>query len=96
MARKAFEMMMEGLDDAIAFAEGDAARARVATVDVRQVRAGTKLSQAKFAQTYHFRIGTLQDWEQGRRQPDTGSLTLLRMIQADPRAVQDILSKVTA
>ena len=91
---KAFDMMMAGMDDAIAYAEGDHNRGRVATVDVKAVRSATRLSQVKFADAFRFRAATVRDWEQGRRTPDTGSLTLLKMIQADPEGVRQILAKV--
>jgi putative transcriptional regulator len=94
MARKAFEMMMEGMGDAIAYAQGDTSRGRVATVDAKAVRAKTKLSQDKFATTYHLPVGTLRDWEQGRAQPDRSAATLLKMIDADAAGVEKILAKV--
>ena len=39
-------------------------------------------------------LGTLRDWEQHRREPDTGSKLYLSMIEADPEAVKKILAKV--
>lgn len=77
--KSAFDKIAAGLEDAIAFAGGHAARGRVATVDVRAVRAATRLTQGAFARTYRFPVGTVRDWEQMRRQPDTGSATLLKM-----------------
>lgn len=52
------------------------------------------MTQPVFARTYHFPVGTVRDWEQARRQPDSGSATLLKMIAADPAAVERILAKV--
>lgn len=92
--KSAFDKIKSGLDDAIAYAGGDAGRGRVATVDVKAVRAKTGLSQDKFASIYRLKAATLRDWEQGRRQPDGGSVTLLRMIEADPAGVERILAKV--
>ena len=34
---------------------------------VKQVRALTKLSQAKFASKYHIPLATLENWERGTR-----------------------------
>ena len=81
--------------DAIAFADGDKARARVATVDVKAIRETTNMTQAAFAETFRLKVGAVRDWEQGRRQPDTGSITLLSMIAVDPKAVQAILAKAS-
>jgi putative transcriptional regulator len=45
------------------------------------------LSQAKFAKLIHVEIGTLRNWEQGRRRPTGPAQVLLRAIEKDPRAV---------
>lgn len=92
--KSAFDKIAAGLGDAIAYADGDKSRGREATVDVKAVRALTKKTQPAFAEAYRFPIGTLRDWEQGRRTPDTGSMTLLKMIAADPDAVERIIAKV--
>lgn len=95
MARKAFEMMMAGIGDAIAYAEGDGSRARVTKpVDAKVVRAATKKTQAEFAKTYHIPIGTVRDWEQKRRQPDAPARVLLAMIEAEPETVERLMAKV--
>lgn len=94
--KSAFDKIMGGMEDAIAYAEGDHTRGRVATVDVKAVRAATKLSQGKFADTYRLSAATVKDWEQGRRAPDRSSVTLLRMIEADPAGVQQIMAKIPA
>ena len=92
-----FNGIVAGLNDAIAYARGDEGRGRVMTgVDVKAVRAATKLSQGKFAKVYGFKPGTLRDWEQRRRAPDTGSVRLLKMIVADPAGVQQIMAKIPA
>lgn len=93
MAKKAFDMMMEGLNDAIAFADGDTSRARVANVDVKAIRVATGKNQAEFARTYDLPVRTVQEWEQQRRAPDGGSRVLLRMIAADPEGVATMIAK---
>lgn len=92
--KSAFDKIAAGLQDAIAYTGGNEDRGRIATVDVRAVRAVTKLTQGAFAKTYRFPVGTVRDWEQRRRQPDTGSATLLKMIAADPKGVEEIIAKV--
>ena len=91
--KSAFDKIAAGLEDAIAFAAGDEARGRVATVDVRAVRAATKLTQGAFARTYRSPVGTVRDWEQRRRHPDTGSATLLKMIEVDPKGLSRLLRR---
>lgn len=95
MVNEDFRGIVAGLDDAIAFAKGDAGRGRlVAGPDVKAIRKSMRLSQAEFARTYRFPLGTVRDWEQRRRRPDTGSATLLRMIQADPAGVERIIAEI--
>lgn len=92
--KSAFDKIAAGLEDAAAFAGGDETRGRRATVDVKAVRTAAGKTQGAFAEAYRFPIGTIRDWEQGRRQPDSGSVTLLKMIQADPKAVEQIIARV--
>lgn len=62
-------------------------------VDVKAIRAATKKTQQAFASTYHLPIGTVRDWEQGRRQPDAPARVLLSMIKTDPTAVEKLLER---
>ena len=39
-------------------------------VDVRRLRQQTDMSQVEFARTFYFNPKALQQWEQGRSQPD--------------------------
>lgn len=94
MTKRAFDKIAAGLEDAIGYAEGDNTRAQGATVDVRAIREASRMTQAAFAETFRLKLGALRDWEQGRRRPDTGAVTLLRMIEADPDAVRAILHRV--
>ena len=92
MGESAFGKIAAGLEDAIAFAGGDDARGRVArAVDARAVRAATRKTQADFAASFHLPIGTVRDWEQGRRRPDAPARVLLAMIEADPATAQRLV-----
>ncbi len=74
---------------------GDESRGRiVAGPDVKAIRKEINLTQQEFARKYHFPLGTVRDWEQKRRQPDSGSATLLKMIMADPKGVERIIANV--
>ena len=50
-------------------------------------RAGTGLSQAKFAQMIGVSLRTLQEWEQGRKRPSGPAAALLRIVARNPRVV---------
>jgi putative transcriptional regulator len=93
--KKAFDKIAAGIEDAIAFAGGDETRARVAKpVDIKALRQRIGKTQGQFSSEFKLPVGTLRDWEQHRREPDTGSKVYLSMIEADPEAVKRILAKV--
>ena len=54
------------------------------------------LSQREFAARYDIPVGTLQDWEQRRSEPDAASMAYLRVIAAEPDTVRQALLKVPA
>jgi putative transcriptional regulator len=93
--KSAFDKIAAGLEDAIAFAQGDETRARVVrSVDLKALRERIGKTQGEFSKDFKLPIGTLRDWEQHRREPDTGSKVYLSMIEADPEGVKRILAKV--
>ena len=53
----------------------------------RTVRAQLGLSQTAFARRFHVPLGTLRDWEQGRRRPEATALAYLRVISRAPDVV---------
>ncbi len=55
--------------------------------DPKQIRRRLGMTQERFAATFGVPLGTLRDWEQGARQPDSAAKTLLRVIANDPEAV---------
>ena len=58
---------------------------------VRVIRRVLKLSQEEFAQRFHIPIGTLRDWEQGRKEPDAAAKAYLRVIAREPDTVSKAL-----
>ncbi len=54
---------------------------------VTQIREGTGLSQARFAQLLGVSVRTLQEWEQGRRSPSGAARTLLLIAEQNPKAL---------
>ena len=90
--------IVAGLREAISYAKGDQRKAsRVTTfkvpdnIDVGKVRESLKMSQAEFALRFGFSLGTLRQWEQGRRHPDGAARVLLTVIKRDPSAVNNAL-----
>lgn len=90
-----FESLKRGLAEAKAYL-GGARKGYVVhePVNVKALRARAKMSQAKFARAYHLPLGTVKDWEQGRRQPDAPARALLAIIDRAPEETMKILAKV--
>jgi len=90
MDKKLFSELVESMTEAGEIARGERAPSRefrIKETDVKRIRKASGLSQAKFARLIHVEIGTLRNWEQGRRTPTGPAQVLLRAIERDPRAV---------
>jgi putative transcriptional regulator len=61
------------------------------TPQVKVIRRALGLSQEEFAERFHIPLGTLRDWEQGRKNPDTAARAYLRVIGRNPAAVVEAL-----
>ena len=90
--------IIEGIEQAVAWAEGKETGARVTVfaapdVDIRKVRRKMRLSQAAFAFKFGFPPATLRNWEQGRSRPDAPTRVLLAVIARHPQSVEDVLVK---
>ena len=57
----------------------------------QEIRHHLGLTQREFAQQFQIALGTLRDWEQGARRPDSAAKAYLRVIAAVPDAVRQIL-----
>ena len=67
-------------------------RVTLTAAEVRAIRRRRGLSQAAFAARYGLNLRTLQDWEQGRVQPDSPARAYLLVILREPRAVERALA----
>lgn len=70
----------------------EATDAEMASVRVQWVRRKTGLSQSEFARRYRIPLRTLQEWEQGRREPEAAVLAYLTVIERAPEAVAKALA----
>jgi len=64
----------------------------MAKLNVKEIRDNLRLSQPEFAARFGFNLGTLRQWEQGRRQPDSAARVLLSVISHAPNVVDEALS----
>ncbi len=97
MSKRAFDKIMQGIDEARAYLEGTADKRRYrvhvpAEVNVKKIRTRLGLSQEAFAQTYGFALSAVRDWEQGRRRPERSARVLLKIVEREPEAVTRALA----
>jgi putative transcriptional regulator len=89
--------IVRGFRQAISYAKGSSSQVRVTrynvpeNIDVKKLREGLGMSQPEFALRFGFNIGTLRQWEQGRRYPDGPARVLLTVISHSPDAVKRAL-----
>ena len=65
-------------------------------INVRGLRAKLGLTQEAFAARYGFPVGTLRDWEQGRKRPEPAARTLLLVIEREPDLVAAVVARTAA
>jgi putative transcriptional regulator len=85
-----FEELMESVRQAIAIRRGEMEPSRVFDpddIDVAALRERFGLSQPRFAAMLGISVGTLRNWEQGRRRPDGPAQVLLRVADRNPEVV---------
>lgn len=95
--KSAFDKIAAGLEAGIAYAEGDESRGRlIRPVDIKALRKAKGMTQGEFSRAFHLPLGTVRDWEQNRRAPESASKVYLSMIETDPEGVEKILNKMAA
>jgi putative transcriptional regulator len=66
------------------------------TPQTKIIRRALGLSQEEFALRFHIPIGTLRDWEQGRKDPDAAARAYLTVIGRNPAAVAAALRSTSS
>lgn len=89
--------IQRALVEALEFAQGTPRAAEFQAhipdeIDIQRIRRKLNMSQAQFSQSFGIKLGTLRDWEQGRRVPDTSARALLKVIDKEPDAVARALA----
>lgn len=90
MDDKLFAELIKSASEAVEIVRGDRKPSRTFEISsdiVREIRKSTGLSQERFAGLFHISVGTLRNWEQGRRRPDGPAAALLTAIKNDPEHV---------
>lgn len=61
--------------------------------DIKRIRERLGLSQSQFALLIGISVSTLQNWEQGRREPEGPARALLRVADKNPEALLAALTE---
>lgn len=75
-------------------ADNRAREHQVNMTDAASARSKTGLSQAQFATLLGVSKRTLQDWEQGRREPSGAAKSLIKLAMKRPDVLVEVLGKV--
>lgn len=65
---------------------------RVVHSSLIATRKASGLTQAQFAKLMGVSVRTLQEWEQGRRSPSGAAKTLLRVVDAHPEVLRELVA----
>lgn len=85
-----FDLLVTSVRQAGRIKRGEMEPARkfeVSPEDVKAIRAKLNKSQSEFALMIGVSVSTLQNWEQGRRQPEGPARALLKVASENPAAV---------
>jgi putative transcriptional regulator len=84
------EELLQAIRDVKAGRRG--AKYQVAASDVVAARLKCGLSQSQFAAALRISPRTLQQWEQGRRQPSGAADTLLKIVARHPEVLREVMA----
>jgi putative transcriptional regulator len=94
MKDELFQELVASVREGGAILRGETRPSRVSSFDapdVRQIRSRYCLSQREFAALLGISVGTLRNWEQGRRQPEGPARVLLQVAARHPDALWDVV-----
>ena len=95
MRKKDFDKLVASVKQAGKIKRGKLRAARVfhfKPADIKAVREKLNVSQSEFAMMIGVSVSTLQNWEQGRRQPEGPARALLKVAAENPEVVAEALS----
>jgi len=94
MKKQLFEELVASIKEAGRIHRGEVQPSRSFVFepqDVRKIREKLHKSQSEFAQMIGVSVATLQNWEQGRRQPRGPARALLQVASKSPQVVAKAL-----
>lgn len=103
MEKAYFDALISGLEDAVAFEQGDTSRCRVVVrespvpeykaQDVARIRKSLNLSQRALASVLGVSTRTVEAWEAGRNVPSGAARHLLYLFECDHSLVDRFLAR---
>jgi putative transcriptional regulator len=94
MKKNDFHMLVESIKEASQIKKGKKKAKRVFEMnppEIKSIREALSVSQREFALMIGVSVRTLQNWEQGRREPEGPAKALLKVASRNPQAVMDAL-----
>ena len=88
MDKNHFQGLLKGIRAAGKVKRGEKNASRIFAFtpqEIKQIRNHLGLSQKEFSDLIFVSVKTLQNWEQGRRQPKGPALALLMILRNDPK-----------
>lgn len=98
MKDELFQELLKSVKEGAAIMKGEiqpSRRFEFPETEVRALRERFGLSQDKFASLVGISVGTLRNWEQGRRKPDGPARVLLRIAELHPEVLLDMNASST-
>jgi len=98
MKDELFNELLESVREGGAILRGKTKPSRAFVVEgpnIKQIRTNYQLSQGQFAALLGISVGTLRNWEQGRRTPEGPARVLLQVAAKHPNAVWDVVRPTT-
>lgn len=89
-----FDELLESVQQMDEITKGERSPSRefhVNALAVKDIRKATGLTQQSFAKRIGIEVGTLRNWEQGRREPTGPAKALLTALKNDPDNVMRAL-----
>ena len=83
------EEILQGIRDLKAGRTGR--RFTVDSYAIVRAREKSGLTQAEFAKLLGVSVRTLQDWEQGRREPNAAAQTLIKVAEKHPKVLRELV-----
>ncbi len=99
MRKELFEELLASVREGGEILRGEKPPSRVFQIeepDIRGLREKHDLSQSQFAALMGISVGTLRNWEQGRRKPEGSARVLLRVVESHPEAVFEVVEGLSA